>query len=75
MTVNSEREKGNPGEVGWRENWIHTCLGQIGTRLYQSSYSSASLESNVPDSLPRNEEAFASNHPLRDILVVTEITI
>jgi hypothetical protein len=33
------------------------------------------LESNIPDSLPRDEEAFASNHSPRDILVVVEITI
>jgi hypothetical protein len=36
---------------------------------------SVELESNVPDRIPRDEETFASNHPLRDILVVAEIIV
>lgn len=56
---------------------IHTHMGQIGCASLSphTVFVSVELESNVPDSIPRDEEAFASNHPLRDILVVAEITI
>ena len=73
----SVRSTSGPGD--YESMYINTYIymSQIGRAFLgpRTVFVSIELESNVPDSMLRDEEAFASNHPLRDILVVAEITI